>query len=323
MIATVSGNTVGNANGGVFSIPLRKYCVEVENIINVAKSKGYLLPTDYQLRCLNFLINELKLTGIFQTYDIAYVYGYDSLEKYANKEATGNVLFSSTGELKRSLFEPFTLLNIVNPARFEASIVRSPTRNNYPWMNELGWSMGRSGIDFGGIDTGWIAKDHAVKWTQNNAGGFIYTHPYLESTNNSSFGVQDTTVNRTTISLLTNSSTNSVVGRINGVNTNRTYVAAGGVSNGSGHHRLERTGASASQYYRDGIQLGSSTGASATMDGTYSVWMGGFSSNGLRQSCNVAPISFGGLGAALGVSMVKLEYDIFTEFRNRLNLWHV
>lgn len=318
MIVSPSYNIPQGINSGVFSYNTGKYCAEVEKLISVARYKGYILPTEYQLQCLDVLIKELISNKIFQTYDILYVYGYNTLLKYGPKDADTSIYFSTTNSYNRPDFEKFTLLNITNPDRFEATIVKSPTRYNYPFLNELGHTMGRTGLDFGGIDTGWIAKDHAVKWTQNNAGGFIYTHQFEEIGNQPSFGVNDTTLNRTTIHLITNNGGN-VAGRINGVNTNRTYVSAG-VSNGYGHHRLERTGASASQYYRDGVQLGSSTGSSASMIGTYSVWMGGFSNNGSRGSCNCGPISFGGLGSSIGSNLSKIEYDIFTNFRQKLNL---
>jgi hypothetical protein len=318
MIVSPSYNIPQGVNSGVFSYNTGKYCAEVEKLISVALYKGYILPTDYQLRCLDVLIKELISNKIFQTYDILYVYGYNTLLKYGPKDADVTTYFPTGNGYNRPDFEKFTLLNITNPERFEATIVKSPSRNNYPFLNELGHTMGRSGIDFGAIDTGWIAKDHAVKWQLNNAGAFIYTHAFQEVGGQPAFGVHDSTVNRTTVSLQTNNS-GAVTGRINGTVTNRTYVASG-ITSGAGHHRLERTGATASQYYRDGLQLGTSTGTGGTMLGTYSVFMGGFSNNGARGSCNTGPISFGGLGSSIGQTLSKIEYDIFTSFRQKLNL---
>lgn len=308
-----------HSQGGAFGIITGRYCSELVNVINVAKAKGYKLPTDYQLRCLDVLIKELKEVKVFQTYDLLYIYGYNSLDKYAQKEAFGSVLFSNTGELPRPDFEKFTLLNFIDPTSFELQIQRSPTRNNYPFTNELGWTSGKAGVDFGGLDTGWVAGVDGINWTQNNAGGFCYTHEYLPNAA-SVFGVQDGSVTRTTFYLLTNNASNAVVGRINGNNTNRTYVSAGGVSTGNGHHRLQRTGASASAYYRDGVQLGTSTGASATMTGTYSLWALGYSTNGVRSSCDTSPMSYCGLGSALTDAQVKHESDIFKNYREKLAL---
>lgn len=314
-----------NIQSGI-TISVNRYCKEVEELIRVAKLNNYILPADYQLRVLSNTINELKSAGIWTLYDVAYAFGYNSLYKYANAieyDDDGlNILFPTAAvaaERPRSLFEQFTFLNLKNPLLYQCSYIKGPARPNYPFYSEKGWCSGNTGggTDFGGLSTNWVAKDNGVNWTQNNAGMFCYLAKDNDIAASYCIGDLDSVNTRTSIRLMPYGGSGQVVGIINGNNTTRTYVSAGGVSTAKGFHRLERTSSTLSTYYRDGTSLGTSAGASASMLSTLPPYICCYNQDGARFGGVVNPVGCAGFGASLGATLVKIESDIWTNFLSK------
>jgi len=319
MILTPSSNPF-NVNHGAFSIPLARYCRELEDVIAVAKSKGYKLPTHFQLKIISNLINELKSNGIFSRYDVIYITGLNSLHSrpnnYPNVGIVSDVLFMDT-------IADFTTLNIKNPLLFQ--LIRYSGTRALPYYSDIGWNN-RFGLASGGqsgyFDTQWIPGTHGVNWTRNDAGASCYIGKDLYSTsgNTMMMGTRDTINSRIALHFIPQNGTN-FQGNINTASTIANFNNTLGFNEST--FRLQRTGASALSVYKDAVQLGStSTAGSQTVIGTTSVYLLGRNSDGAIDSVispGTNPISIVALGGSLSLTQVKTESEIFKSFVTSLN----
>jgi len=299
-----------------------KYCRELDIVIRTTKAHGYYLPTDYQLRIVNTLINELKSNVIYQSYDLFYFFGYSHESSYHQSTLDSQRVRNNT-----SLVTDFSLLNFINPFLFKALPV-NPAINLPKIMHcRNGWktgfnNTGMAGNSTGYLNTGWIAKDHKVNWAQNNAGGFGYWANWDDAGANSSYlgGASDTTNSRTFWRFQPATSSNTASGIINAATSNTTYVASG-VTTCYGFHRLERTASNLSTYYKNGSSFGTSTQVSSSIIGDKPLYLNKSNNNNTTTNGPSSnPIIAFGLGAALGDRLARVEYDLFKNAARSLAL---
>jgi hypothetical protein len=295
-----------------------KYCAELDLVIQVAKSKGYQLPTDYQLRCLNDLINELKSNTIFSRYDFLYVQGYGSLRSFilTNDGLAAGVL-GTTKEHFTDTLEKFVGLNIVNPNRYE--LIRIPSsRPRIPYYNAKGW-INVQGLASGSFNTQYVAGVNGVNWTQNNAGISVYscdTTFYTSAANSVIIGDRDSVtggVTRSSCSLIPSNGTHAQC-QINSAGT--TFNIAN--TDGRGFFRLERTASNLNTLYRNGVQLGTNTQASLAVTSIQPIYLMARNLDGVQNVSFGGGLSFASAGGALGSTLQKIEYELFTRFRTKL-----
>jgi len=303
-------NRVLPVNSGVFSITPGRYCKEVENIIEIAKYKGYRLPTDYQLRMLNFYINEQKLNGIWVKRDFVYMFGYNSLfTRYGKHENT------SAGEL--NLLDSFTLIDLKKPTR-SATLVQT---DQSPFFNEIGVKNNSSIVADGYIDTNYYPTTDAINWTQDNASFCVYVSnrgTQVGGGGEQIIGLRDSGVTRRICSLNIRTATDTTTGNLNRSNDGgeATFVAAG-VSEVAGFHSLDRTASNLTTYYKNGASAGTSAQASGTFNSsTLSIWLLAGNPGGNEWRRSGLSIACG--GGSLGATLQKIDYDIFTQFRTKL-----
>lgn len=299
---------------GAFGIIVGDYCTELKDVLSVAKSKGYDTPTKFQLLMIDFLLKELKASGVFRLYDCLYVSGLNSSKSQISR--------STNSEFINDPYNPNTLIafstiNIKNPLQFNCTIINGGD-NRLPLYTARGIkSVSLTGNP--GLDTGYVPKDlTGANWTQNNAGFFCYVadNDNKSTTNMLVAGSRDTVNNRSYLAFAPNFG-GQITGQIN--------VTTGGVSNfgaitnSNGFFRLERTASNLTTCYLNSVSTGTNAGASSTLLATTSMYIlarniDGAVSNTWRNN----PISFIGFGASLGSTLQKIEYEIFTQFRTKL-----
>lgn len=302
-----------NVGKGVFSIPNQRYCKELEDVIAVANSKGYLLPTDYQLRMLNVYINELKLNRIWSKSDIHYVFGYGG----ANSIYPA-LTFGAGEPYRRNNLGDFSKLNLINPNQFELTRGTNGATNklSYPYHSTLGWKIGIGAAnDTGYLDTGWIIGVNNVKYTLNDAGISFYMSTFDEGTGNDTItGFSDSVAGRTT-TIVPSNGTNILV-RIN-----TSGAGANAISNttSQGYYIVERTASNLTTVYKNGVSIGTTARASLSLANTYPVYILSQNNTGTSSGAWLKnPLSFIRYGASLGATLQKTDYEIFTAFRTKL-----
>jgi hypothetical protein len=317
MIATPSYSIPKGVNSGVFGIVTGKYCKEVEDVIAFAKSKNYPLPSEYVLRQLSVLINELRANGIFQISDALYIPGLGDIR-------TDNVGFLGSGggnDRRTALFYEFSLINFINPQQYLGSRLVNPSaiRINYPYYTKYGWINGQASGD-GSADSGLIDTNYnpsaANNWTQNSACVSFFI---------SALGVTSTTQLVTLGRLETNATvqcnliTSPDQARVM-INT-ATGNQAGdliSISKRNGFFSCDRSASNLTTLYLDGVSVGSTVRASTNISAaTQTVAFNGrlpFAAN-IRCQSQVSYIRF---GSSIGAPLAKTEYEIYTNFRSKL-----
>jgi hypothetical protein len=321
MILTPSYSIPKGINSAVFSINNGKYCERLQNVIAHALSKGYILPTQYQLRCINFLLNELEYNKIIETYDLLYILGFNSLRSYNRKYIPAEFNVGRPYIIDTTI--KFASINYINPNKNELIRIQG-SRDNYPYYGPKGIVGNSSGISniFSGWNTQFLFGVDNIKWIQNNAGFSFYAAYDLDEAgtgNNWVCGLRDSVNLRTYIRCT----------RLNGTNfqfnINATTTTLANIANTNlqklGWFRIERSASNLSTLYIDGNQIGTATQASGTLiPTTHPLILQSYSTDGtLSGASMVSPLSYYALGSHIGLTLQKTEFQIFTEFRNRLN----
>ena len=295
-------------------IDASRYCKELDDVIAVANMNGYTLPTDYQLRCTNTLVNELVSNSIFKTYDLLYIsgLGYGNIRPYtlANASLTPvdeRFINYNTG--------PFTYINYKNPKLYKLSRVNTSGTAIAPFHSQYGQSN-IAGIGVGSLgyfDTGYVPGTNGINWTLNNAGCSVYAPSVGQTGNGTIIGTNDTVNTRIAFTLLISNGTNLQT-RINGLNT--TFNTAN--TDVSGFFRIDRSASNLTTVYKNGVSIGTNTGTPSSMTGTTSLFILSQNLNGSPTSSWPGCCSFVSLGASLSSSLQKIEYELFTQFRSKL-----
>jgi hypothetical protein len=279
-------------------------------VIQVAKSKGYQLPTDYQLKCLNVYINELISNGIWQRRDLLYVHGFNTLLN----DGTG--IGNPSSESKRYTIEKFASLNFKSPLQYELTrVTAGGTSARFPYLGAQGWGNGSSTTSY--LSTGW-AQTNAVNWQQNSASFSLYIS---DNTNNNQgqgnvFGIQDTTANRSIRFFPWNAS------NVAGIRINTTAgipVSIGSTSTNIGYWHGDRSASNLTTLYYNGVSNGTVNTASQTLTSNIPLFLTATNQIGTPiNTFNFGFVSSFALGASLGATLQKIDFEIFTQFKNKL-----
>jgi hypothetical protein len=287
-----------------------KYCKELDDVIAVAKSKGYMLCTDYQLRCLNEYIQEQKINGIWELTDFAYMFGYGGVNNLGNRESLPSTL---TGSIEQNL--RFTYLNLKDPTRFELfRTVNGASNRNYPYQTPEGLKTGTgAAADYGYLTMPVLLGSDTVNYSQNNAAFSIFLSSnvvdYPTLINAICFGKQEASG---TISFVASNGTASLI-RIN-----TSGAGANQISNSFYHGYFvgDRSASNLTTLYRDGVSLGTTTRVSVALSST--IYPEILRLAGSSSVYRGFPIGILKLSASLGSSLQKTDYEIFTQFRTKL-----
>jgi len=287
-----------------------KYCPELDAVIAVAKSKGYRLPTDYQLRCLNDYINEQKSNGIWQRKDLLYNFLYNSLY---SRQLT---LAGLEGTNFYPSIESFCRLNLINPLKYELDkVFYSPTDTINPYYSPIG-AINPNNAYPGYYNTNFIPGVDGVNWSRNSASITSYFSNFRDqSAINFPCGSSNSTIScSSTFSPNNGGNTRGAINRT-GTGAN---VLVSSVSSGVGFHHLDRSASNLTSYYKNGVFVTSNTFASATLDTTYPFFIcaRNVSGTGIRYFAN--PLGMISFNSSLGATLQKIDYEIFTQFRTKL-----
>lgn len=301
------GKKYPDVGHGVFSIPNLKFSKELENVISVANSRAYELPTKYQLKIIDNHINELIANKIWSKLDSFFIFGTGSLRSYYN----GFTSIGSANGLNRVL--QFNLIDLKNPNRIAALT----QVDNSPWMNQAGLQNNTNIVADGHLNTNYYPGASGNNWQQNNA-SFCVTISRLgdQSANNTNgqqiVSLTDSGAARRVASFVPRSTTDTTTGNINRSNNGAevTFIAAG-VSEQGGNHSLDRTASNLTTYYKDGASVATSAQASGTVPNNYPIVL-------LAQNIDLttfteyrrAPVSIFSAGASLGASLQKINHQI-------------
>jgi len=307
-------NKVNPINPGVFALANNTYCHELESVIRVAVSYGYRLPTDFQLRCINAYIQDLKSAGIWERRDTVFLFGLNSLFTNYN-----NFSIVQAGHV--SLLSPFTYIDLKNPSRIGQLI----QTDNSPFFNRCGLQNNTSIAAAGYFVTNFYPGSANNKWLQNDANFTVYISSMGDQTSAPAGGQQivgltDTGTPRRVASFVARSTTDTTTGNLNRSNNGGevTFVAAG-VTEQAGKHSLDRTASNLTTYYKNGVSVATSAQASGTIPSTYPIalltqWVDGVANAQYKRS----PLGMFAGGGSLGATLEKLDYEIFTQFKNKI-----
>jgi hypothetical protein len=321
MIVTPSYSIPKGVNSGVFSIVNRRYCKELEDVIAVAKSKCYQLPTDYQLRVINFCINEKKSNGILERLDLFYLMGLNSLIVQDSFNTNLVRLRSDSLKLESTIF-PFCSLNIKNPISNQLTKEQGTTAQQGITSTRFGLRCNGSGsTNWAALNTNWSPSE-GINYTQNNAHFSLLINgdfPVTANGGNRCLGIRNGSSPTHTSVLLNFQTSTSFAGHINR-GANSTITFSSGMTNGYGQYVLERTASNLVTAYKNGTSVGTNTGASGALPSDrfylFTENLGGVpSTSSLTSGANY--VSFQ-LGASLGATLQKIDYEIMKEFRTRL-----
>ncbi len=282
-----------------------KYCRELDLVIQVAKSKGYQLPTDYQLRMLNFYIEELKSNGLFFNNDLLYWFGYNSLLTDVEYNSNTNIPNFTAQNIK-----DFTRLNIVNPLRNELTIGVGLSMGNNPRLTKFGWQNSyNTGATQGvWLSTGW-ASNQGVNYTQNNARITIGVSQY----NDNVAGTFAMSGNGSGGTL-----SNIFMQWVNGdfrwrLNDNTTTASAVALTTKRGLHSINRSASNAVQWYVNGVSTATKTTASSVVNANILTILTAVGINTFNQ-----PIDYFKVGSSYTASQQLIETQIYNYMRSKL-----
>lgn len=300
---------------GGMAISNGKYCKELEAVIRAAKRKGYQLPTDFQLRMLNFYIQEQISNSIWDKRDSVFMFGYNSLFTHYNN--FGDVINSP--EFGRRQMR-FSLVDLKQPNR----VVSLMSTDGTPFWNKAGIQNNNTVVASGYIDTGYCPNTSGNKWLQNDASFCFYLSKLGGQAADSSmipFGIRDTTNSRRIASLQVRISGDITLGNLNRSNdaANSTFVASG-VTEWAGYHSLDRTASNLTTYYKNGESAGTSAQASGTFNGsTLNAYLLAWNENGTAGFLyKKTPLGMWAGGGSLGARLQKIDNDIYKDFRTKL-----
>jgi hypothetical protein len=309
MIATPSYSIPKGVNSGVFGIVTGKFCKEVEYCIAVAKSKGYVLPTDYQLRMLSYYINELKSNSIWSAFDLFYLFSYNSLLSNNNVKGTavGNMLNDFN-------IGNFTKINLIEPDKYELQRedFSSPAGAWNPYYSKIGWDNSTN-VSSGGkyFNTLWNPA-LALKYSQNDAAITGFVENYNDRAACKIGGVQPSSGARGHIQLQANG---TWTGSINST-ANQNY-STGNASN-IGYHHVQRTASNLTTWYHNNSSVGTSTAASSTPPTDNFLIL--YNGNGGFSTVALMPVGLFRVGASLTEKQRKTDYELYINFRTQLGL---
>jgi hypothetical protein len=317
MIVTPSYSIPKGVNSGVFGIVTGKYCKEVEDVIAVAKSKGYLIPSDFSLRIVSDCINELKSAGIWQYKDLLYWFSYNQLAMQ-NTTPIANQPF-----YPKSFVSEFTYLNYINPKLYECTrlgnaIYPQPVITNKGWKNFA--PIGNIGI----LDTNWVAKDNAIKYSRNSASFCFFIPEELNDITGSATsyitGFRDGTNVRAS-EINPYNGTANVAGFINDLNPGNINIGASNSNpKKNGYYCVERSASNLVTAYKDGVSIGTSTRASQTLLSAISLGVAGTKREAGNTTTFDSPTGYFSCGSHLGATLQKTEYEIIRNAFNRLGI---
>jgi hypothetical protein len=204
---------------------------DLQDVLDFAEENGYTLPSDEVIELLEDLITTLKEIGVWQDLDILYI-------------------FSTDGD------EDFATLNYIDPARFKASRVNSPT-----WLPLIGF-QGNAVDSY--LDTGWIAATDSVHYTLNDACLFAYIHNELDDT---SFADVDAGSREGADKWIYFAARTTGEVHAFQINANGTESVGTGVTS-KGFFQAQRTASNAQRLWKNGAQVGAdNTEPSTAMPG--------------------------------------------------------
>jgi hypothetical protein len=280
-----------------------KYCAELDAVISVAKSKGYQLPTDYQLRCLNTYINEQISNGIWSKRDLLYLFGYGGINVFqisTNPRLLDNQVLRIQREL--GALNNFVKLNFINPHKFEITCPLDSITNAYKIMlTDKGIFKVPASNTQTQYETNYVPSTDAVNYSLNNASQTTYSPSDLQVAEGNQFFINASGA----INLLTLwNSINRTVYNINST----TQRSKTGVTESVGYHHFERTSSVLTTYYKNGVSIDTTAAVSTSVPSVQIT---------LLQRANIA-MSFYALGLSLGATLQKIDYELFTQLRTKL-----
>lgn len=282
-----------------------KYCKELDLVIQVANSKGYQLPTDYQLRCLNVLINERISNGIWAKRDLSYVFGYGDITGFGdNSRSLPNLtLINQYNTLKYG----FPQLNLKSPLQYQAIPV--PSAGIYHVITKNGFCKVATSSDANYLEITFNPSTNAVKYTLNDCSVSSYlSNEYagiIASTQPSGvFGHLTDGTNFVRFNPYNGSTLR------NGALNTTAFDNYGTPSTTAGYHHFERTSSTALNWFVNGISVQTRSRTTSAIPNVSTIRL----SERLTST-----ISSFDLGGSLGSTLQKIDYEIFTQFRSKLN----
>lgn len=287
---------------GVFSIPNQRYCKELEDVISVAKNKSYLLPCEYQLKMLNFYINELKYNNQWNNNDLIYWFAY-------NDERSDSLFNSNVGipRFTNETLKGFSSLNLKNPFLYECTIGIGLSMGNNPRLTKYGWmNTYNSGATQGvWIQTNW-ATNNGINYTQNSARISFAVNSY----NDNVIGTIGFAGNGGTSNVIISMATGDLRWRLN---DNTTTATATALTKRSGLHSVNRSASNAVQWYLDGTSIATKTTVSSALNSNILRILTQGTTNTLNQ-----PIEFLMVGSSYTQQQHATQLQIYNYFKNRL-----
>jgi hypothetical protein len=316
MIVSPSNTIPYHINHGVFSIINGRYCTELENVIQYARSQGYIIPTDYQLKCIDTFIQELKNAGIWQLKDLLYIPGFNS--RYTRHTPTPST--SSEVYTNHQYITDFALINYKDPTVFKGIRVSDTTGTpnpNDPELTPYGFNREETASSNQYIRTGYVFGTDNINWTQSSAALTLYLSEYKNVAGSTADFIRTNSSgsNRRIIQLRIQSS--AIRYRINSTNVDGNDIANDGTR--VGFYSLE-TISGTTYVYKNGSLVTSRSVTNQTLIGGCEMMILGTVTNGSYvgepQSGNACP--YLSIGASLGATRQRLEYQIYESFRNKL-----
>jgi len=304
MIITISDSVTYHNQAGVFSIPSGRYCKELQYVIDIAKSKGYQLPTCYQLKSLNTYISEQISNGIWEKRDLLYLFGYGGSDNF---EISKNPRLINTDILRIqrdiSKLNDFVKINLINPLKFEITCPLDGGSNSFKVIvtNKGIFKVPLSNTDTR-YQTNYVPSSDAIKYSLNDASQTTYSpSDFQVDESNQAFINTAAGVNLVVL-------WNSINRTTYCINTT-TLRSLTSVSESVGFHHFERTSSSLTTYYKNGISRDSTANVSIAVPSIQVT---------LLERAEIA-MSFYALGASLGAKLQKIDFELFTQLRNKLN----
>lgn len=295
-----------HSQGGAFGIITGKYCIEVEKMIHVAKSKGYRPPTEYQLNQLNWFINEQKSSPLWNKRDIMYWSGYNSL-------FTRDIFSGDLPPGQYDSLEKFCRINLKNAYTNELLPIQN---TNSFYYNKWGFS---SNSNQNGYDTQYNPGDGGTyKWVRDSASVAVYiTTNTTVAAVGSLIGVADSGNNLRMVDLIPRTTSNVVNIAINRTN-NGTNV--GSTSDERGYWLVERTASNNTSVYQNNSLIGSTAQASKVITCSYNVALLCRNQNNTYTAGRLDTYgSYYAFGESINDSVLrKLDYELVKELRSRL-----
>lgn len=306
MIKTISDSTIYHTNHGVFSIPMTKYCNEVERALIIAKYKQATPPTDYQLKALSFYINGLREIGTLRKKDLLYMFTYGSLHEPEVATIRAGSLWTLQ---QRNVLRNFTKINLVNPEKYYLTYTTETLSNIRSLANTKNGIAKNTASEDAYISTGFNASIDAIKYSLDDASFTWYFDGITNNITNGSTttaGIVNNAAGDQTLRVNPWTGTNSHIAGINGAQGN----FGNGVTTQAGFHIVQRTSSSALAWYKNDAAYGTRTDASSAIYNGEMIFM-------IRHEATTSTIH---VGASYTATERTQEYQLWNDYKRKLNI---